>query len=981
MAVYLSPGTYTREIDLSVLPTAVGALTPAFIGTANKGPVNEPTFVSNAQQYIDTFGEPFPESFLGYAVLAYFEEGARAWILRVGVECEEGQATALSSICIDTSGAREGGWGRVALFKGIAPGKICTREISSSNPLVFHNALVSNINYNESTSTDSNGPTDASMSFTDRNGYTGAVDDSYTMIITSDPTEYGSGYGPVHNAEFNLVRQSDGEVITGTLTDQDADGTSDTVTIVWPDGPDGLEFTVTVTQGGLREGDTFTWDVRPDNLEFGFIIDFGEAGTSFSPNQYFLDSMENATSYGLNPDNSDAAAENDRLVSYTSASDFATEFNVVAIGDGGTGFDYEAVAQSDGTACIQTSTVGKAIQIAHSEAFALEIGVTLYTYDIPRAHLMATDYGPYKITSENNTVDLSVHTQEESVDIQLSLPSNLNATSEEIVAAIGELKVSGVTYLAARSMFVPGGYTTFVLVTDESAGYDNTFSSIEMYGDYSHIKTLRFVEETGIVYPYKDTYEPFYDSRVTLPDYDINGASVSGDTADIQYLANITGYLVAKSPGTWIDEYKVVLEYFRDRSDPQPNRYRLRTYDNNSLEVDSVEDISFDPRETRYIANVINEGSTIGGTNGNSFWQWIDRPSFLDNDADGSDSDSVGFEVRHPAPISFRATSGAANGIPDDPAYSSELDRAVIGNPARETGIFAFQNPEVYDITLLLAPGFSSGSVIGQALQMCEGRGDCLFVLDPPFGLRPQQVVDWHNGMLFSDLGQAINSSYGALYFPWLKIYDQYNGDELFIPPSGHVSSVFARTASVGEQWFAPAGLRRGRLLTPIDVEVNLTQGERDLLYGFRNAVNPIVNFPQDGITIWGQRTLQRTQSALDRVNVRMLLIYIKKNATVFLRDFIFEPNDAITRSQVVSASNSFLADIQARRGLSAYKVVCDESNNTPERIDRNELWVSYFLKPVRAVEFIVLNLVVLRTEQSFSADEVLSAGGVVTTA
>jgi hypothetical protein len=323
---------------------------------------------------------------------------------------------------------------------------------------------------------------------------------------------------------------------------------------------------------------------------------------------------------------------------------------------------------------------------------------------------------------------------------------------------------------------------------------------------------------------------------------------------------------------------------------------------------------------------------------------------------------------------------GAANGIPTDPAYSSELDRAIIGNPALSTGIFAFQNPEVYDITLLVIPGNSSGSVIGQGLQLCESRGDCMMIVDPPFGLRPQQVVDWHNGMLLSDLSQAINSSYGALYWSWLEIFDQFNGGNIFIPPSGFIAGVIARTSRVAEMWFAPAGLNRGRLLTALDVEYTPTQGERDLLYGFNNAVNPIVNFPQDGITVWGQRTLQRKDSALDRVNVRMLLIYLKKILVQTLRFFLFEPNDRFLRRQVVNAINPFLSDVMARRGLTRFKVVCDETNNTPIRIDRNELWVSVFLKPTRAAEFIVLNLVILRTEQSFSAEEVLQAGGVVLT-
>jgi phage tail sheath protein FI len=232
--------------------------------------------------------------------------------------------------------------------------------------------------------------------------------------------------------------------------------------------------------------------------------------------------------------------------------------------------------------------------------------------------------------------------------------------------------------------------------------------------------------------------------------------------------------------------------------------------------------------------------------------------------------------------------------------------------------------------------------------------------------------------MLFSDLQAAINSSYGALYFPWLKIFDQFNGTEIFIPPSGHAASVFARTEDLAEIWFAPAGLNRGRLITALDTEVDLTQGERDLLYGFNNAVNPIVNFPQDGITVFGQRTLQRRDSALDRVNVRMLLIFIKKNAVTLLRNFIFEPNDVTTRVQVDAVMDTFMSDILGRRGVTAYNVIVDETNNTPERIDRNELHVSIFLKPTRAIEFVVLNLVILRSEQSFASDEVLAAGGVV---
>jgi len=951
MAVYLSPGVFTREIDLSVIPTATGALTPAFIGTANRGPLQTPTFVSNSQQYIDTFGQPFPESFMGYAALAYFEEGSRAWILRVGVECEEGQPEELSDICIDNSGARESGWGRVPVFTGIDFGKICTRIIDEDNALNFHEADVGNIDYNDIEINTTEGPASATLVFADPTAYEGAIDDSYTIILTSDPTETGGSL--LDGADFEVIRNSDGiTVLVDTLVESGTLGTSEPIDI-----GDGLVFTVVVT-GTVPIGanDTFTFTVRPDNRIFSFNVDRQDSSTI---NEY---TIADGTSFD-------------------SAEDFADAINALIPSSE----PYIAVAQSDNTVCFRTDTAGESIQLVSTEGFSLEVGQTLYAYDIPRSNLISTITEYYDITTENNRVRIKVVGQEETEDIEFSIPVGLSQTAEQVANAIDLGGISGGDrYFDVYSIITPGGEVQVVVET--SVGHQ--FDQLELQATSSNFKTLRFAETLGIQFPYKQAYRVYFDARTTLPDAGATTPSsplscevdpVSDECAlDSAYFQNIVGWLVAKTPGTWVDNLLYSLDIFSagEAAGDVAGRFVLLIEDGNLQVLDRIEDISFNPTDDRYIGNVINEGSRYGGENGNSYVQWIPRPSFLNNDPNDSS-----FEIRTPGSFFRTAMSGQADGIPTDPAYSSELDRAVIGNPSLETGIFAFSNPEVYDISVLVIPGFTSGAVIGQGLQLCEGRGDCLYIVDSPFGLRAQQVVDWHNGILFSDLTQTINSSYGALYHPWLKVFDQFNGGNIFIPPSGHVSSVFARTENVAETWFAPAGIVRGRLLTPLDVEVDLTQGERDLMYGSGNAVNPIVNFPQDGITVWGQRTLQRRQSALDRVNVRMLLIYIKKNATNFLREFVFEPNDAITRARVVSASNPFLADIQARRGLTAFLVVCDERNNTPERIDRNELHVAYFLKPTRAAEFIQLNLVVLRTEASFSSEEVLQAGGVVTSA
>jgi hypothetical protein len=865
MAVFLSPGVYPREIDLSVVPSAVGALTPAFIGTAKKGPLQEPRFLSNAQQFIDEFGNPFPESYLGYSVLAYFEQGNRAWVLRAGVECAEGQPEALADICIDKTG-RTSGWGRIAIFTGIDYGKICTRVISESAPLAFHQALIFNSDYNEADISTTDGPASASLNFLDLNGYTGPIDDAFTVLITSDvPASSGS---VLDGATFSVIRNSDGDtVLTGTIVESVTPGTSEPIQI-----SDGIEFEIVVA-GSVPIGnqDTFTFEVRPDNRKFSFNVDRSGVVTEFTI-------VDGST--------------------FTTASAFADAINALI----GSGEDYRAIAKDDDTVCFTTDTAGESIQLITTEAFALEVGQSLYAYDIPRSYLQSTDSGPYTITSENNRVSIDSIGTDETVNLEFSLSVGTHTPSQ--IAALlnlGGIK-EGVRHFDAFALVTPGGEEQVFMAASD----DRQFNQLDLQADQSHFKTLRFAEELNILFPYTRAYRTFNDPRVVLPDsgsitpsqpLSCETAPTSDEcAADSAYFQNIVGWLVAKSAGTWIDDVRVTLELFTrgEGGGDTAGRFQIVISDTNGNRLDVVDDISFDIRDERYIGNVINAGSPIGGPNGNTYVQWIPRPGFLDFDPV---NDLANYEVRVPGALQRVAFTGAANGIPTDPSYSSELDRAIIGNPNLETGIYAFANPEVYDITLLVIPGFSSGSVIAAGLSMCQSRGDCMMLIDPPFGLRAQQVVDWHNGILFSDLAQAINSSYGALYTPWLKIFDQFSGGTIFVPPSGFVSAVYSRTAREAEQWFAPAGLTRGKLVTPIDVEVDLTQGERDLLYGFGNAVNPIVNFPQDGICVWGQRTLQRKASALDRVNVRMLLIFIKKNAVRFLRQFVFEPNDKVTRA------------------------------------------------------------------------------------
>ena len=881
-----------------------------------------------------------------YAVLAYLEESNQAYIIRVGIECQDGQPQELADVCIDTSGNRISGWGRIPVFTGIDYGKLIMRAVSTDAPVVFHHASVENIMFTDISVSFTDGPTVATLQFSGQTDlsedYTGCTDDSFSMFITSKSDD---GFA-LKGATYQVIRSRDSALMVSGVLAEKIPGTSTNIDI-----GDGLVCNVLVTDGRLDTNDVFSFTALPDNRTLKVEVN-GTGGLYVMA----VATYSTATS----------------LVSAINA--IITIEHYVAVVDTINGVEYPE---------FRTKVAGDRIQLVESCAFAKEVGTEQYAYDIPRSYLFGTDAEPYFINNQSNRVAIDVIPADRSatVSIIFTIPVGTNLPATTIAAAInGNGTYGGELYFTSFAITAPGGIAHIVVVTSDAHQLDQLI----LKANYSNLKTLMFAEEIGVLAPYTKAYRGFYDSRVALPptgeitpsvplscEVDPSSADCALDTA---YFSHIVGWFVATSPGTWLGNYKLALSLQTQIAGNSAARYQLTITDPNGATADNVQNISFDKNDGRYVGNVLNPGTVYGGASGDDFVNWEDRPSFLNND----ELDPSTYEIRQPAQLFSRVFSGGANGIPLDPAFSSELDAAIIGNPQNSSGMYGVQNSETYDINLLIIPGMTSGAVIAHGLQLCENRGDVLYVVDPPFGLRPQQVVDWHNGMLLSDLSHAINSSYGALYWGWVEIFDQFSQQNIWVPPSGQVGSVFARTARVAEQWYAPAGINRGVLLTPLAVEYNPSQGERDLLYGSGNAVNPLVSFPKDGIVVFGQRTLQRTETALDRVNVRMLLIYLKKNLVQILRAFVFEPNDITTWAQVRTLINPFMSDVQARRGLDAFNVICDDTNNTPQRRDMNQLWVSVFLKPTRAIEFIVLNLVVMQSSASFSSEEVLAAGGVV---
>ena len=273
----------------------------------------------------------------------------------------------------------------------------------------------------------------------------------------------------------------------------------------------------------------------------------------------------------------------------------------------------------------------------------------------------------------------------------------------------------------------------------------------------------------------------------------------------------------------------------------------------------------------------------------------------------------------------------------------------------------ALSNKDEYDINLLVTPGIVRSlhpDVVTSALDMIEAREDAFYVFD---------AVD-HSGTILDVVGQAeaVDSNYAATYFPWVKTIDTNTNKLVTIPPSVLIPAVYAANDNAKAEWFAPAGLNRGGLVGAVSVVNRLTHSERDTLY--ESNVNPIAQFPGQGIVVFGQKTLQQLPSALDRINVRRLLITLKKFIASSSRFLVFEQNTAETRAKFLNIVNPYMESIQQRQGLYSFKVVMDDSNNTPDTIDRNILQGAIYLQPTKTAEFIIIDFNVLPTGATFNA-------------
>ena len=403
--------------------------------------------------------------------------------------------------------------------------------------------------------------------------------------------------------------------------------------------------------------------------------------------------------------------------------------------------------------------------------------------------------------------------------------------------------------------------------------------------------------------------------------------------------------------------------------------------------LETFNDLSLDPNSENYIERVIGNQTKTKSTDGevtfiNTVGEYVNRSRYIRVSAvntptlnyvstDGltvnTDSNSISFSGSLPIAQSGSFHGAAGNLYKHDAANNHFGDISNTNTQGLLASNYAdaisiLENKDEYVFNIISAPGLiydfgNHKTQLDSIISLAENRGDAIAVIDvEQYGATVSNVTA---------AAGTVNSSYTATYWPWLQTQSA-TGKNVWIPASTVIPGVYAFTDGAAAPWFAPAGLTRGGIPNVIQAERKLTRAQRDTLYN--SNVNPIATFPGAGISVFGQKTLQKKKSALDRVNVRRLLIELKKFVGDVSRTLVFEQNTTTTRDVFLAQVNPYLDTLVQRQGLFAYRVVMDDSNNTPDVIDRNQLIGQIFIQPAKTVEYIVLDFTVEPTGATFGA-------------
>jgi hypothetical protein len=954
----ISPGVFTRERDLSFLPAGISQIGAAIIGPTVKGPAFEPVIIESFKEFEETFGPKTLDSYVPYTVEGYLKSAGRVTVVRtLGLD---GYTPKMIGISLT------GGLGTMVA----ATGTITVSEVTNF------------VDSNTFTITDTAGTVHTFTIVTGDNvttgnnvGMAGAMATGGTAGNTAAGVKIAASINAGTCAATITATDALGVV---TLT-QDVKGTAGNTTIT--NTAAASDITVVSFTGGV---DAIPLDSTDNELFAVLHPTQVDSDATFTPTlltatsqvdlKLTADSYTNNTNFSSGQTlpytysgSVDTTAENwfGRVFGFTPKSRVQPVYNYMLFKN----YASRSLAADSSLTTGTDNVSDSGMAVAYSSKNAYEartpwiVSQNLGTYASAnttrlfkfhtRSHGSSTNY-QYKVGISNIKDPGGVAGSEYgsfSVQIRRVDTDGTIHTSNNPYPKSGDKDLRAHVVEQWNNLTLDPNSPNFIgrVIGDRYQSIDAN-GKITVYGDYPNLSRHVWVEipaevsDQGISpdlvpFGFEALLEPIHSDHGNLPT-----ASFVGHTNTAKQ-KNYNNHKIKK---TQIADnvYNKNIFYGFDYLDTDNYNYLLPLSDNSSVGNNKHFNLSHCSQ---------HPSASLNGTGNNETAITPDGPTINLSTKKFIVPFQGGFDGLNPARYIAKGSDIVATNMLGFDLSTAEK----AGSQAFKRAINAVSNPDEYDINLMITPGANHklhSVVTTHAKNTCEDRGDALYIMDA-VGKDVTTIAAVTNTV------EAFDSNYTATYWPWVKILDTDKNKPVWVPPSTVMAGVISKNDEVAFEWFAPAGLNRGILTEAIDVPTRLTHAERDDLYEGR--VNPIATF-KEGITVWGQKTLQAKPSALDRINVRRLLIAAKKFISSATKYLVFENNTNATRQRFLNIANPYFESIQQRQGLYAYKVIMDASNNTPDVIDRNQMIGEIFLQPAKAAEFIILDFNILPTGAVF---------------
>ena len=951
---FVSPGVFLNEIDQSKLPSEPQETGPIIIGRTLRGPAMRPVLVDSFSDFVEMFGEPVPggkgddlwrngntltPTYASYAAQAWLKNSSTCTIVRLlgkhhlnkAAGGEAGWKTAQDLATTGDSYTDQGG--AFGLF--VFPGTIS----SSANPstAIVNSGSLAAVWYCNEGAIGLAGQDTAAVekSFGIAELIGSDASGNFKAVVTSSGVTDTIKFN-FSNGNKNFIRK----VFNTNATLVNSDITSTTKTY-WLGETFENEFAAPLTSSGDNDMHA---NVDPVPTYWGCILGLGannnassilqhnnrQRSTADGQTGWFIAQDLGSDLANYNPSNMQQLfkfhgrnygewLQNNLKISITNLKYSTNEFDKYG------SFDViiRNINDTDKTPVIRERFGNCNLNPNSQNYIARRIGDMFVTFDTTERRL--TEKGQY-------------FNQSKYIRVEVNVDVDAGSTNEELIpfGVKGPLKYKNFAWLSGSAAFVAPS-TTFAWGAASLQRIVATARTFELSAS-----SLPADSRFDFLYPSMSLRQTALQDNLGSVKQAYFGAWTGISTTNAKFNEGVRDLVKGRASG--IDSFAA-----GDYTEAQWN-----------FSLDNVSG-STNVGDYTYLAKARLRGTSVTAFNG-SYRDLLDLG--IDKFTTVFHGGTDGFDITEKEPL--------RSGLLTDATEKSKYEF----NTYKEA-IDLIRDPEAVGFNLATAPGLTHEGLTGHLIDTVEDRADALAIIDLDGDFVP--AYEGTDGATFRTSVDAtvtnlrnrrLNSSYGCAYYPWVQIRDTIDGSYVFMPPSVVALGAMSYTDRVKAPWFAPAGFNRGGLSTGVaglpvvNVTQKLTSKDRDKLYDAN--INPIASFPSEGIVIFGQKTLQVTRSSLDRINVRRLMLFVKKGISRISADILFEPNVKETWDRFTARAEPFLQDVKARFGLTDFKLVLDETTTTPDLVDRNIMYAKIFLKPARAIEFVAVDFFITNTGASF---------------